>query len=252
VKSGYRIFDTHTHIGVARHSGRRYSADDLLRDMDLFGIERSLLIPFPVIDDWRGAHDLIGAAVRAHADRLCGAAIYHPAADAIEFREEIQRCREQYDFRAIKLQPQYHGLNPFSPRSDFFFEAAFDQGMAAVCHTGSGLPFSSPALLMMPARRFPELPIVAAHSGGGIFVHEAIVAAVFCPNVYLELSSLMPHHITDILANVPAGRLMIGSDLPVSVETEIGKILSLGISQDEKREILSGTAECLFLGGGTK
>ena len=124
--------------------------------------------------------------------------------------------------------------------------------MAAVCHTGSGLPFSSPALLMMPARRFPELPIVAAHSGGGIFVHEAIVAAVFCPNVYLELSSLMPHHIADVLADVPAGRLMIGSDLPESVETEIGKILSLGISPDEKREILSGTAERLFRGDGRK
>jgi hypothetical protein len=31
MKHGHRLFDTHTHIGTARHSGRVYSADDLLR-----------------------------------------------------------------------------------------------------------------------------------------------------------------------------------------------------------------------------
>jgi predicted TIM-barrel fold metal-dependent hydrolase len=101
---------------------------------------------------------------------------------------------------------------------------------------------------MMPARRFPDLPIVAAHSGGGVFVHEAILAAVFCPNIYLELSSLTPNQVLEVLAEVPCSRLMIGSDLPESLDAEMGKILELGIPEQDKLEILSGTASRLFLG----
>ncbi len=245
---GYRIFDTHTHIGKARHSGRVYSADELLRDMDRFGVERSLAIPFPVVEDWRAEHELIGKAVRAHPDRLCGAACIYPYVAESVFRDEVRRCREEYGFCALKLQPQYHGLNPFSTQSNFLFEAALENKMAVVCHTGSGLPFSLPSLLMMPARSFPDLRIIVAHCGGGIFVHEAMLAAIFCPNVFLELSSLMPHQVLEVLAEVPSNRLMIGSDLPENLDIEMGKILSLGISEEDKRHILSGTACRLFLG----
>jgi hypothetical protein len=114
--------------------------------------------------------------------------------------------------------------------------------MAVICHTGSGLPFAAPSLCMMPARKFPQLTIVIAHCGGGIFVHEAILAALFCPNVVLEMSSLMPHHMQEVLAYVPSSRLMIGSDLPESVEIEIAKTLTLDISGEDKRNILGQTA----------
>ena len=87
---------------------------------------------------------------------------------------------------------------------------------------------------------------MVAHCGGGIFVHEAILAAVFCPNIVLELSSLMPHQVLEVLAHVPADRLMAGSDLPESLDTEIGKILTLDISDEDRRDILSGTACRVF------
>jgi predicted TIM-barrel fold metal-dependent hydrolase len=87
-----------------------------------------------------------------------------------------------------------------------------------------------------------------AHCGGGIFVHEAILAAVFCPNVLLELSSLTAQQVLEVLAEVPSDRLMIGSDLPENLSDEMGKILSLEIPDQDKQNILSGTACRLFLG----
>lgn len=233
-------------MGTARHSGRTVTADGLLRNMDLHGVDRSMAIPYPVVEDNRGQHDVIGRAVQAHPDRLSGAACLYPYIARAEFCDEVRRCREEYGFTALKLQPQYHGLNPFLASSDFFFEAALENGMAVICHTGTGTPFSSPALCMMPARKFPELKIVLAHCGGGIYVHEAILAALFCPNIFLEMSSLMPHHIREVLGQVPGDRLMIGSDLPESVDTEFGKILGLDIGDEEKRNILSGTACRVF------
>ena len=139
MKDGFRVFDTHTHAGLARHSGRTASADDLLRNMDRHGVDRSVVIPFPVVDDYRREHDLIGRAVKAHPDRLVGAACLNPYLPISEFTGEVRRCREVYGFRALKLQPQYHGLNPLSPAERFLLrERRSSNGMAAICHTGAG------------------------------------------------------------------------------------------------------------------
>lgn len=249
VLDGFPIFDAHTHLGTARHSGRRFTAPQMLAWMDAAGIDRALAIPFPVVEDYRAAHDEIGAAVRAWPDRLAGAACLAPwQIPEREFRDELRRAVELFGFRALKLQPQYHGLNPISPRSDFFFETALEFGLTVICHTGAGAPFALPSLFILPARRFPELRIVLAHSGGGIYAAEAIVAAAVCPNIYLELSTLTPHQVLEVLAHVPAGRMMIGSDLPESAATEFGKILSLEMADEAKRAILWETAAALFGG----
>jgi len=82
-----------------------------------------------------------------------------------------------------------------------------------------------------------------------MFMHEAIVAATFCKNIVLEMSTLMPHHVREVLSHVPSSRVMIGSDLPESMEIEIGKILTLEISDLDKRNILDQTA-CAVFGEG--
>ena len=110
MKDGYSIFDTHTHLGYGVHHGRRITAEDLLRGMDSFGVDRSLVIPFPVVEDHRAAHDEIYRATKAHPDRLVGAACLYPYIPRAEFRDEVKRCVEELGFRAIKLQPQYHAL----------------------------------------------------------------------------------------------------------------------------------------------
>jgi predicted TIM-barrel fold metal-dependent hydrolase len=248
LRDNYLIYDTHTHLGRARHSGRQFHLDEMINRMDRSGIDRSLLIPFPVVEDYREAHDEIARAVEAHPDRFAGAACLYPFVPAEEFRAELRRCKEQLGFRALKLQPQYQALNPVSPSSDFLFAAALEVGMPVVCHTGTGAPFALPSLFIMVARRFPALPIVLAHSGGSVYYLESIVAASVCPNIYLELSSLMPHHIHEVLQHVTVSRLLIGSDVPESVDTEISKILGLGIERPAKEDILWNNPRRLFDG----
>ena len=118
-----------------------------------------------------------------------------------------------------------------------------------VCHTGSGIPYALPSTFMPAARQFPELKIVLAHcGGGGLLLQDAIVAALFCPNIYLELSTLMPNHVLQVLSQVPPTRLMIGSDLPENTEVEIGKILDLEAPEETRRAILWTTAIAVFGG----
>jgi len=250
VRDGFRIYDTHTHLGEARHSGRRCSGDDLLRAMDRHGVDRALAIPYPVVEDYRQAHDEIARAVRDHPGRLAGAACLPAFLTEGQFREEVRRCVTEFGFRALKFQPQYQPLNPISPRSDFLFAAAEEHGLTLVCHTGSGVPFALPSLFILPARKFPELRIVLAHCGGGILFQEAIVAATVCPNIYLELSTLLPHQVKEVMAHIPPSRLMIGSDLPDNVEQEIGKILQLEIPAEARAAILWHTPRQVLDGAG--
>ena len=217
----------------------------MLRHMDTHGVDRSLLIPYPVVEDESAAHDEIAAAARAYPDRFSGCACLQPW--TAHFQQELKRCTEELGFRALKLQPQYHGLNPISRRSDFFFEAALQYKLVVVAHTGAGAPFALPSLYIAPARRYPELRIVLGHAGGGLYAAEAIVAASVCPNIYIELSSLMPHHVQEVLNHIASDRLMIGSDLPESVGAEIGKIMTLDVDEQVKQDILWNTGAQLFL-----
>jgi predicted TIM-barrel fold metal-dependent hydrolase len=244
-----RIWDTHTHIGEALHSGRILTADELLALMDRHGIERAVAIPFPVVADYRATHDTIAEAVRAHGDRLTGCACVNPFVPRGDFNDEMRRCAEELGFRALKLQPQFQPLNPLSPRSDFFFEAALRHELPVIVHTGAGSPFALPSLYIAVARRFPDLRIVLGHAGGGLYAGEAIVAADVCPNIFVELSSLMPHHVVEVLRHVASSRLMIGSDLPESTGTEIDKITGLDVADHVKEDILWNTAERVFGGG---
>jgi uncharacterized protein len=240
MKNGFLLYDTHAHLGLARHSGRRHEAEDLLRHMDDAGVDRAMLIPFPVVDDHRVEHDKIAAAVRRYPDRFAGAACLYPFLHEAEFHAELQRCADM-GFRALKLQPQYHGLNPVSARNDFYFAAAAERKLPLIVHTGSGAPFALPSLYILAATKYPDLPVILGHAGGSIYFLEAVVAASICPNIYIELSSLMPHHITEVLAHVPADRLMVGSDLPESLPAEMHKILSMNIPEEDKLKILWAT-----------
>ena len=247
MKDTYKIFDTHTHIGYGAHHGRSYSADELLSAMDDFGVDKSVVIPFPVVENSHEAHSEIARAVKAHPDRLVGAACIYPYIPLNEFRDEVKRCVEEFGFRALKLQPQYQPLNPLWERHDFIYEIAAEFNLPMICHTGTGIPFALPSMFILPARKFPEVKIILAHcGGGGIFFGEAIVAASVCENIFLELSTLMPHHILEVLKHVNSDRLMVGSDLPESLKVELSKLFLMELPDTDRRNILWGTAARVF------
>lgn len=250
MKDGFRIFDTHTHVGYGLHHGRRYSADQLLAAMDKFGVDRSVVIPFPVVADAREAHDEIARAVKAHPERIIGAACIYPYIGKEKYRDEVKRCVEELGFRALKLQPQYQPLDPLLEMGDFLYETALEFKLPLIIHTGTGAPHSLPSLYVIPAKRFPEVKIILAHcGGGGMFFAEAIVAALSCENIWLELSTLLPHQLLQVLKHVQPSRLMIGSDLPENLATELFKIFSLEVADEIKQDILWKTA-CRLFGEG--
>ena len=89
MKSGFSIFDAHTHIGLARHSGRRLSSAELIARMDQYGVDRAVVIPFPVVDDRRQAHGEIARAVCNYPDRLAAVACLDPFMPLEKFQASL-------------------------------------------------------------------------------------------------------------------------------------------------------------------
>lgn len=57
----------------------------MLRNMDAAGIDSSLLIPFPVVKDYRKEHDAIADALQSHPNRFVGVACLNPFIPEQEF-----------------------------------------------------------------------------------------------------------------------------------------------------------------------
>ena len=249
MRDGFRVFDALTHLPVPRNNAHRPAVDEILRDMDRAGVDRVVLVPLSPGDDCRSGHDVVGDIVLAYPDRFVGVACFSPALSLEEFAAEVRRCRETYGFRALKYVAQSQVLNPLSTRIEFLFDAAGENDLAVILQTGAGPPFSLPSLYMPAARQYPQLDIVLSQCGGGLLSGEAIVSALFCPNIYLELSTLPPQHIAEVLVNVPSARLMIGSDRLAAQDAEMSKILNLPVTDEDKQNILHATADRVFGAG---
>lgn len=248
MRHGQRIYDTHTHMGRGVHSARHVTAEDLLAVMDAGLVDRAVAIPYPVVADFRAEHDTIGAAVLRYPDRFSGA-IGFPAFLPLDvMREEARRCQKSWHPRALKLQPQYQPINPLSRWADDWFTLAAEFDLALIIHTGMGVPFALPSLWMLPARRYPQVRVVLGHAGGPLLHAEAIVAASFLDNVFIEVSTLAANHVAEILKHIPASRLMLGSDLPECTETEMEKPFHLGLSAPDLESICWRTGRAVFDG----
>ena len=178
-------------------------------------------------------------------DRLIPFADVNPHMTA-DPAKELERCVRDMGFRGVKLYPVYqlfyandHFLYPL-------YEKAQELGVPVMVHTGPGLPFADPALLIARARAFPEVTVVLAHAGAAIVTGNAIAAAEVCDNIMLETSWCRPGDIAVMIARVGADRVMFGTDAPNNVTAEIAKYDALDLTPTVRAAVLGGTATRVF------
>lgn len=246
------VVDAHCHIGLSLVSGVEISEEKLLATMDANGVDLAMVMPQPHQGmEVAAIHDRIARFARQHPRRIRGMASISPRVDETEYRREATRCVEELDFGALKLDPSVHALPPNHPRAEIFFATARDLGVPAIVHTGMGVPWALPALLIPPAQKYPDATIVMAHAGFAVFAAEALIVAQLCPNVVLEPSWCASFQVADMVRTIGADRVMYGSDHPSNVASELAKLQSIDLTNAELRAVLGGTASRLFQLGGT-
>lgn len=240
------IVNAHAHVGDTRVFDTVSDENELVEAMDANGVDVSLVMPSAGCRDARAVHDQIHRLGRRHPGRIIGIVQQSPHLDPDAYEAEASRCVLELGFVALKIHPLGYGVNPLGQSADHVFRVGQRLGVAVMVHTGSGIPWALPSLCILPAQKYPDLPIILAHAGMGVFTLDAYVAARVCPNIYLETSWTKPGELKWLIKELGPERIMLGCDLVSNMPMELFKYRSLGLPADVLDRCFSGTALEVF------
>jgi predicted TIM-barrel fold metal-dependent hydrolase len=204
------------------------SVDDLLREMDRAGVDRSVLLGWYWIQPENCARQnrFYADCIRAHPDRLAAFATVQPGAGAVAVEAELTAARAAGLSGVGELSPhaQRHALD--APGLHRALELAGEWGWAVNLHATDPNTRDYPGRVETPladfvalARAHPATTLVLAHWGGLLPLREASVADL--PNLWYDTAaSPLTYDATvwaRVLAVVPAERVVFGSDFPLNL-----------------------------------
>ena len=123
---------------------------------------------------------------------------------------EAERCLAR-GARGIKLHPRAQAFGFGDGAAESIFAVARDAGVPILIHAGRGMP-AMDALAEL-ALRFPEVPLVLAHAA---VADQGMFASRLAdhPCVLYDTACLSPGDVVELLARVPAERVVFASDVP--------------------------------------
>jgi predicted TIM-barrel fold metal-dependent hydrolase len=224
-----------------------------------------------------GDEESVAIAVTAHPDRFVGFFIVNPVSS--DGLERAERGLTTHRMRCVCLFPSMHRYRLDDDRVVRLFEIAAKHRAAVFAHCGYlsieartrlGLPtlldlrYGDPLALAATAARFPQVPVIVPHFGGGFF-REALMAAEACPSIHFDTSSsngwikFVPDlTLGDVfrrtIAVAGSHRILFGSDSSffprgwrkVIHGAQRAILEELGCEEDSCRKIFSANFERLF------
>lgn len=245
------MYDNHGHMGKTS-SGDLNSADDLIKDMDHYGIAKIGISSLSGTVN-RIQNDLVYEAHLQYPDRIYPYAFINPKApDALQ---EIDLCLGERKYKAVKFHSWKNGYYADNtPQLEEVLTRIEQYGVHVQTHVGTS-PLSTPFAWIRYAKKHPNLRFVFTHMGCREFAYSVIEAVRDIPNIYLETSVVYE---ADVLKKVKdcvgSKRIVFGTDWPYkSVECEIQKIYQMGFTEAELEDVFYKNAEQLWtIKGGSK
>ena len=203
-------------------------ADDLIAAMDEDGVDESWICGFGFSDLGlcRMCNDYVIEQASLSGGRLKPIIAVPPLARGAG--DEIARCAELGAIGVGELLPEGQGLNIEDIEETWRFAAECQEnGLFVLLHVAEpvgrdypGKGRSGPREAYMFAQNHPELHIVMAHCGGGLFLYEQMPdVRLTLKNVWYDITAApfvySPSILNSILASETAGKFLYGSDFPI-------------------------------------
>lgn len=170
-------------------------------------------------------------------------------------RQKLEILLARGPVAGIKFMPTYMYFYPADRRLYPLYGLAQELGLPCTFHTGlsripkTRLKYGDPLLLDDVACDFPDLPILLAHAGRGVWYAEAAMMATLHENVYLEISGLPPRNLPGYFPRLDriAHKIVFGSDWPglSSIAANVEAIREV-FSPANARTVLWGNAARLL------
>jgi uncharacterized protein len=243
------VIDAHTHLGLDE-DGRSLTLAQLLSQLDDAEARRACV--FPLHDpDRHPAYSLPNDRVLAWAGesdgRLSAFCRLDPAESPLA---ESERCLAA-GARGIKLHPRAQDFVFDGADMDGVFALAEDARVPILIHAGRGLPPLAEGLVDL-ALRHPGAVLILAH---GAICDQGILTTRLAdhPGVLYDTSCFFPLDVIELLARVPAERVVFASDPPYGLPaTSLYMVLRVarhaGLDEAATRAVLGGTMAKLLDG----
>jgi len=242
------VIDAHAHFGTFRGIYfPRVTAEAMVETMDRCGVRVTISSHhYAFIDPERGNAEM-AQVVRAHPDRFRAYLALNPNYPELVQRQ-VAQLAELQGFVGFKLLADYHRYPITGEHYRPALEYADERGLPILMHTWGGSAYDSPQHVAELARRYPCARLIMGHAGYGAW-EEAVAVACEHEHVYLELcAAYAVRGAIDLFCErVGSHKVLFGTDLPwFDPHYGIGCVLFAHISDEDRHNILHGTAERLF------
>jgi predicted TIM-barrel fold metal-dependent hydrolase len=222
------------------YHGKPVSAEDLIGEMDMAGVDMALIWQNPAVTLYTGeyqknyesllkANRYIYESAVKYPRRFIPAGWTDPKSLGPELACNLAKvCVEEFGFAIVKMNPAQNAFPIDSKPVIEVFDYIVSLGAVPAFHFGADTEFTPAEGLGNLARRFPEHPLIGVHMGGGgasypaaenLYRSARLLGREY-PNLYFVLSAKRDTHIeSDFITYTLAGEpfcqhLFCGSDAP--------------------------------------
>jgi len=186
------------------------------------------------------------------SERLIPFASINPVTDSNP-SVTLTKLVKDYEMKGLKLLPPYQHFYPNDTTIYKLYEKAQELEIPVVFHTGTSvfqktrLKYANPLYLDDVAVDFPDLTIVQAHGGRGLWYDIAFFLAKRHKNVYIDISGLPPQNLLKYFPDLEEidEKVIFGSDWPgiPSIRENIEVVQKLPLKEKSRRKILGENAK---------
>lgn len=235
-----RTIDAHRHLGWDEIESS--AVEELLADMDLYGVATSVLVPNArqlAVDNREGNDAVLGAA-RSHPGRFAVMCAVNPWYGDRAL-DELRRATGEGAI-GLKLHPSLQGFCLTDPVVRPVLAQAAELGLVVYVHTGTP-PYAQPLQVAHLARTFTDTTFIMGHAGSTDLKADALAALDLAHNLIMESSWMLPARLELTVQRVGADRVMFGSDAPLSsLSLELANHWAARLPAGDMCAVLGGTA----------
>jgi len=242
-----KIIDVHQHLGGCRVFDVNVTKEELIDVTNKNGIDVCVIQLFPGVNDYIEKNNDIINLCKEYKNRFFGLIDINPHMEDYSYKQEVKRLMDSGFFKAIKIHTIGHAINPLSKDADKVYRIAREYSIPVMIHSGAGIPFALPSLIIPKAIEFKDVDFIIAHSGNfQIYSTEAFIAASQCKNVYLETSWTSVGDKSFFINSLGSERVLFGADMPGNIEVELFHYKSLNLKETDLENIFYKNAKKIF------
>jgi predicted TIM-barrel fold metal-dependent hydrolase len=243
------LFDFRTFAGES-FDGVSQTVGALLRSMDALEVEASLVCPLkPVSYNLNDANSALAAGLRAHPDRLFGAARIDPWQPSAA--GSLRRAVEDLSLRALYLNPWEEHFRADLERLDPLMDLARIYSLPVLVATG--YPWLSEALQVCElARRWPSVPVVMTNGGqiniSGLGQADASLAMQKATNLHIDTAGVYRQDfIEETIQAFGRTRVLYASGSPYfDPRYEVRRVMLAKVAEEDRLAIQAENAKRLL------